>query len=95
MAYTYVAFGRVQAFPMYGALGMSAPSLHRESTELFVALIIQISVLHFHSFDHIRLTTKISRSTVPVSTSILKSADCAENFERWRRTTSIARVSQC
>ena len=24
--------GRVQAFPMYGGLGMSAPSLHREST---------------------------------------------------------------
>ena len=25
--------GRVQAFPMYGGLGMSAPSLHRESTD--------------------------------------------------------------
>ena len=25
--------GRVQAFPMYGSLGMSVPSLHRESTE--------------------------------------------------------------
>ena len=25
--------GRVQAFPMYGGLGMSGPSLHRESTD--------------------------------------------------------------
>ena len=30
---------RVQAFPMYGALGRSAPFLHRESTD---SLIIQV-----------------------------------------------------
>ena len=34
--------GRVQAFPMYGGLGMSVPSLHRESTD---SLIIY-EVLH-------------------------------------------------
>ena len=28
--------GRVQAFPMYGGLGMSAPSLHRESTDSMI-----------------------------------------------------------
>ena len=30
--------GRVQAFPMYGGLGMSAPSLHRESTDSLILL---------------------------------------------------------
>ena len=30
--------GRVQAFPMYGGLGMSAPSLHRESTDSLIYL---------------------------------------------------------
>ena len=28
--------GCVQAFPMYGGLGMSAPSLHRESTDSLI-----------------------------------------------------------
>ena len=28
--------GRVQAFSMYGGLGMSAPSLHRESTDSLI-----------------------------------------------------------
>ena len=28
--------GRVQALPMYGSLGMSAPSLHRESTDSLI-----------------------------------------------------------
>ena len=28
--------GRVQAFPMYGGLGMSAPSLHRVSTDSLI-----------------------------------------------------------
>ena len=29
--------GRVQAFPMYGGLGMSAPSLHKESTDSLIS----------------------------------------------------------
>ena len=32
--------GRVQAFPMYGGLGMSAPSLHRESTDSLIYIYI-------------------------------------------------------
>ena len=31
-----VAFGHVQDFPIYGGLGMSAPSLHRESTNSLI-----------------------------------------------------------
>ena len=30
--------GRVQAFPMHGGLGMSAPSLHRESTDSLIVM---------------------------------------------------------
>ena len=33
--------GRVQAFPMYGGLGMSAPSLHRESTDSLIGWCIR------------------------------------------------------
>ena len=29
-------FVRVKAFPMYGGIGMSAPSLHRESTDSLI-----------------------------------------------------------
>ena len=32
--------GRVQAFPMYGGLGMSAPSLHRESTDSLIVVTL-------------------------------------------------------
>ena len=31
--------GRVQAFAMYGGLGMSAPSLHRESTDSLIVAV--------------------------------------------------------
>ena len=31
-------FGRLQAFLMYGGLGMSGPSLHRESTDSLISL---------------------------------------------------------
>ena len=30
------ALGRFQAFRMYGGIGMSAPSLHRESTDALI-----------------------------------------------------------
>ena len=30
-------FVRVKAFPMYGGIGVSAPSLHRESTDSLIA----------------------------------------------------------
>ena len=47
--------GRVQAFPMYGGLGMSAPSLHRESTDSLIVwcgskgLQVGMAVLHMHT----------------------------------------------
>ena len=31
-------FVRVKAFPMYGGIGVSAPSLHRESTDSLIAV---------------------------------------------------------
>ena len=41
---------RVQAFPMYGALGRSAPSLHRESTDSLihaqVHCVLPVGVVH-------------------------------------------------
>ena len=36
---TNAAFGRLQAFRMYGGIGMSAPSLHRESADSLIYLI--------------------------------------------------------
>ena len=32
-------FVRVKAFPMYGGIGVSAPSLHRESTDSLIILL--------------------------------------------------------
>ena len=43
--------GRVQAFPMYGGLGMSAPSLHRESTDsLIISSVGDVPWAVVHSF---------------------------------------------
>ena len=44
-------FVRVKAFPMYGGIGVSAPSLHRESTDSLIPfwhnrLFIQGHLLH-------------------------------------------------
>ena len=47
---TNVPFGRVQAFPMYSSLGMSAPSLHRESTD---SLIISTELLACMVYVHV------------------------------------------
>ena len=33
-------FVRVKAFPMYGGIGVSAPSLHRESTDSLISLLM-------------------------------------------------------
>ena len=41
-------FVRVKAFPMYGGIGVSAPSLHRESTDSLIhtcTLVAQIYVV--------------------------------------------------
>ena len=36
---TNAALGRLQAFRMYGGIGMSASSLHRESTDSLIGLV--------------------------------------------------------
>ena len=36
---TNAAFGRLQAFRMYGGIGMSASSLHRESTDSLITMM--------------------------------------------------------
>ena len=33
-------FVRVKAFPMYGGIGVSAPSLHRESTDSLIKCVL-------------------------------------------------------
>ena len=44
---TNAALGRLQAFRMYGGIGMSTSSLHRESTDslIFTVYIAKIIVL--------------------------------------------------
>ena len=38
-------FVRVKAFPMYGGIGVSAPSLHRESTDSLIFIYLYICVV--------------------------------------------------
>ena len=40
-------FVRVKAFPMYGGIGVSAPSLHRESTD---SLIVQCTIVYITEY---------------------------------------------
>ena len=40
-------FVRVKAFPMYGGIGVSAPSLHRESTDSLITGILTLSTENF------------------------------------------------
>ena len=60
-------FVRVKAFPMYGGMGVSAPSLHRESTDsLIVAASLRFSLLHAHCLTYELVTWEqsyISAST--------------------------------
>ena len=43
-------FVRAKAFPMYGGMGVSAPSLHRESTDSLIRynLLLYTSLLHIY-----------------------------------------------
>ena len=41
-------FVRVKAFPMYGGIGVSAPSLHRESTDS----LIYVSHRYLYRAEH-------------------------------------------
>ena len=42
----------VQAFPMYGGLGMSTPSLHRESTDSLMIFTLACFTHFFSSHKH-------------------------------------------
>ena len=53
-------FVRVKAFPMYGGIGVSAPSLHRESTD---SLIIAST----SSADPRRLTVTINEIKIRIA----------------------------
>ena len=39
-------FVRVKAFPMYGGIGVSAPSLHRESTDSLISYLLDASFMY-------------------------------------------------
>ena len=63
-------FVRVKAFPMYGGIGVSAPSLHRESTDSLISkqnawagvwLTMHISATHDNMFNE---STKVSAESV-------------------------------
>ena len=42
-------FVRVKAFPMYGGIGVSAPSLHKESTDsLIYPIVCAYSGVNYH-----------------------------------------------
>ena len=41
-------FVRVKAFPMYGGMGVSAPSLHRESTDSLILVCSSYNSLTNH-----------------------------------------------
>ena len=43
---TNAAFGRLQAFRMYGGIGMSASSLHRESTDSLIPVNTMATANH-------------------------------------------------
>ena len=47
---TNAALGRLQAFPMYGGIGMSASSLHRESTDSLIYFIFNDFYTCFTNF---------------------------------------------
>ena len=48
--------GRVQAFPMYGGLGMSAPSLHRESTDSLIFADTKVGELRIWQHEKVLIT---------------------------------------
>ena len=47
-------FVRVKAFPMYGGIGVSAPSLHRESTDSLIHAHTQIQMYIVRVCEHMQ-----------------------------------------
>ena len=75
--------GRVQAFPMYGGLGMSAPSLHRESTDsLMIFILVLIVVLPSSPFY-----TSLVIFRASCAHYFYKST-CVTNMVQYRSTTT-------
>ena len=54
--------GCVQAFPMYGGLGMSAPSLHRESTDSLIYM--------YHGSEQFTLYSDFSTACIAPDSTI-------------------------
>ena len=75
-------FGSVLAFPMYGGLGMSTPSLHRESTaSLMIFTLVSLVFLAWprHSTDLSRLG---SLNAIPRNRALARSARRGRARER-------------
>ena len=62
---TNAALGRLQAFRMYGGMGMSASSLHRESTDSLIHMYLHILV-------YIEKIEEISKILLCVYTHVYK-----------------------
>ena len=65
-------FGSVQAFPMYGGLGMSTPSLHRESTDslMIFTLVSLIFSSHKHGRDTVGSLASLN-AIAPIAHALL------------------------
>ena len=48
-------FVRVKAFPMYGGIGVSAPSLHRESTDSLIVVLVSMHETAGDSLHSLRI----------------------------------------
>ena len=57
---------RVKAFPMYGGIGVSAPSLHRESTDSLICECVDGYIFWGEKED---MRTMHIRDSVPVYTT--------------------------
>ena len=53
---TNAALGQLQAFRMYGGIGMSASSLYRESTDSLIYCMLTVTMLWSHSRELRRVT---------------------------------------
>ena len=80
--------GRAQAFPMYGGLGMSAPSLHRESNDSLIKPSVAVTSMTVTS---ISLSWSVPNSTVVSSYEVKwqalnsNSGSAIEDKDAWRK----------
>ena len=62
----------VKAFPMYGGIGVSAPSLHRESTDSLIVEITYIQRLGFLQLWHVSLLSLLHSNVCEMLMSITR-----------------------